>query len=201
MFLSGSMLSGDGEWRLLGRTPLKEIRVPYATYRWRFEKEGYETVEAGLNTGRDLRERRSSELLTRLVCGLRVWCGSWDMSIRGCRIRWRLLHRPPRGVQSALQGVRRRRRLSKPALAGNSRSSRTWKRAELGGSHGGAPGQYGPAWTVHLAGGGLSRRTGRLSGVRCELVRSGRLLPNSEDKSLPTCLALAVSYRGNRWDI
>jgi len=40
----------DGEWRLLGRTPLKEIRVPYATYRWRFEKEAYETVEAGLNT-------------------------------------------------------------------------------------------------------------------------------------------------------
>jgi serine/threonine protein kinase/dienelactone hydrolase len=40
----------NGAWRVLGRTPLKEIRVPWATYRWRFEREGYETVESGQNT-------------------------------------------------------------------------------------------------------------------------------------------------------
>ena len=34
----------DHEWRLLGISPLKGPRLPYVYYRWRIEKEGYETV-------------------------------------------------------------------------------------------------------------------------------------------------------------
>ena len=43
------------DWHVLGTTPLREIRLPYAVYRWRFEKEGYETEEGGLMTGELIR--------------------------------------------------------------------------------------------------------------------------------------------------
>jgi serine/threonine protein kinase/cephalosporin-C deacetylase-like acetyl esterase len=34
------------EWEYLGVTPLNEIRLPSVYFRWKFEKEGYETVHA-----------------------------------------------------------------------------------------------------------------------------------------------------------
>jgi eukaryotic-like serine/threonine-protein kinase len=36
----------DGEWRYMGTTPLEQVRVPLGLFRWRLEKEGYETVVA-----------------------------------------------------------------------------------------------------------------------------------------------------------
>jgi len=32
-------------WKYLGRSPLKEARIPFGTYRWKLEKSGYVTVE------------------------------------------------------------------------------------------------------------------------------------------------------------
>jgi dienelactone hydrolase len=36
----------DDEWLYLGATPLESVRVPVGTFRWKFEKEGFETVLA-----------------------------------------------------------------------------------------------------------------------------------------------------------
>jgi eukaryotic-like serine/threonine-protein kinase len=36
----------EGEWRVLGLTPLEQVRVPMGLFRWRLEKEGYEPVLA-----------------------------------------------------------------------------------------------------------------------------------------------------------
>ena len=40
----------DGEWRYLGVTPLEKIRLPVGIFRWKLEKEGYETVLAAAAT-------------------------------------------------------------------------------------------------------------------------------------------------------
>ena len=40
----------DGEWTLLGVTPLEKIRVPVGIFRWRFEKEGYDTLMSAAST-------------------------------------------------------------------------------------------------------------------------------------------------------
>jgi len=40
----------DGEWSLLGVTPLEKVRVPIGIFRWKIEKEGYETVYAAAST-------------------------------------------------------------------------------------------------------------------------------------------------------
>jgi len=40
----------DAEWSYLGVTPLEKIRLPIGIFRWKFEKEGYETVLAAAST-------------------------------------------------------------------------------------------------------------------------------------------------------
>ncbi|GMR14352.1 MAG: hypothetical protein BMS9Abin29_2603 [Gemmatimonadota bacterium] len=40
----------DGEWTHLGVSPLEKVRVPIGIFRWRIEKEGYETVLAAAST-------------------------------------------------------------------------------------------------------------------------------------------------------
>jgi len=42
--------SPDVEWSYLGVTPVEKIRVPVGIFRWKFEKEGYETVLAASST-------------------------------------------------------------------------------------------------------------------------------------------------------
>jgi dienelactone hydrolase len=48
----------EAEWIFLGITPLKSIRVPIGIFRWKLEKEGYDTVLAAASTwnagGKDL---------------------------------------------------------------------------------------------------------------------------------------------------
>ncbi|HUS84222.1 MAG TPA: protein kinase, partial [Anaerolineales bacterium] len=36
----------DAEWSYLGTTPIEKVRLPVGIFRWKFEKEGYETVLA-----------------------------------------------------------------------------------------------------------------------------------------------------------
>ena len=43
-------VDADAEWSYLGESPLEEIRVPIGIFRWRIEKEGYETVLAAAST-------------------------------------------------------------------------------------------------------------------------------------------------------
>ena len=43
-------VDSDGEWNFLGETPLEKIRVPIGIFRWRLEKEGYDTVLAAAAT-------------------------------------------------------------------------------------------------------------------------------------------------------
>jgi len=40
----------DAEWALLGVTPLEGVRMPIGIFRWKIEKEGYETVLAAAST-------------------------------------------------------------------------------------------------------------------------------------------------------
>ncbi len=40
----------EEEWTFLGVTPLDSVRVPIGIFRWRLEKEGYETVEGAEST-------------------------------------------------------------------------------------------------------------------------------------------------------
>jgi formylglycine-generating enzyme required for sulfatase activity/dienelactone hydrolase len=40
----------EAEWTFLGITPLKSIRVPIGIFRWKLEKEGYDTVLAAAST-------------------------------------------------------------------------------------------------------------------------------------------------------
>ncbi len=35
----------DGQWQYLGRSPLERIRFPHGVYRWKIQKEGFETRE------------------------------------------------------------------------------------------------------------------------------------------------------------
>jgi len=43
-------VDSDSEWNFLGETPLEKIRVPIGIFRWRLEKEGYDTVLAAAST-------------------------------------------------------------------------------------------------------------------------------------------------------
>ncbi|MGB6033232.1 MAG: bifunctional serine/threonine-protein kinase/formylglycine-generating enzyme family protein, partial [Bacteroidota bacterium] len=40
----------DGEWQYMGVSPLEKIRVPIGIFRWKLEKEGFETVLAAAST-------------------------------------------------------------------------------------------------------------------------------------------------------
>ena len=40
----------NAEWSYLGQTPLRDIRLPFGIYLWKFEKAGYEPVEAVSST-------------------------------------------------------------------------------------------------------------------------------------------------------
>ena len=42
--VSVTIIGGDGTWLRLGRTPLKDIRVPRGVFHWRVEKAGFETL-------------------------------------------------------------------------------------------------------------------------------------------------------------
>jgi len=43
-------VDSEGEWTFLGVTPLEKVRVPIGIFRWRLEKEGYDTVLAAAST-------------------------------------------------------------------------------------------------------------------------------------------------------
>jgi eukaryotic-like serine/threonine-protein kinase len=38
-------LGADSDWQSLGRSPIEPVRLPFGYYRWRFSKEGFQTVE------------------------------------------------------------------------------------------------------------------------------------------------------------
>jgi eukaryotic-like serine/threonine-protein kinase len=40
----------NGEWKDLGVTPIEKVRLPIGIFRWKFEKDGYETVLAAAST-------------------------------------------------------------------------------------------------------------------------------------------------------
>jgi formylglycine-generating enzyme required for sulfatase activity/pimeloyl-ACP methyl ester carboxylesterase/predicted Ser/Thr protein kinase len=43
-------LEVDAEWEPVGKTPIEEIRLPLAYYRWKFTRSGFQTVEATATT-------------------------------------------------------------------------------------------------------------------------------------------------------
>ncbi len=57
----------DGEWRYLGVTPLEKIRLPVGIFRWKLEKEGYETVQAAASTWKSDPKKRGTFIPSDLV--------------------------------------------------------------------------------------------------------------------------------------
>jgi dienelactone hydrolase len=47
---SKNYTSPDGEWKYIGVSPIKQLRVPIGIFRWKLEKEGYEQVLAAATT-------------------------------------------------------------------------------------------------------------------------------------------------------
>ncbi len=43
-------MAPESEWEYLGKSPLEKIRLPIGVFRWKMEKEGYETVLAAAST-------------------------------------------------------------------------------------------------------------------------------------------------------
>ena len=66
----------DGPWHYLGRSPLKDITLANSTYRWKFEKQGYNTHECV--TDRSLSVRLCSSDLARDM----VWIEGWKIEGR-----------------------------------------------------------------------------------------------------------------------
>ena len=43
-------MNRKAEWQYLGLSPIEKIRLPIGFFRWKMEKEGYETVLAAAPT-------------------------------------------------------------------------------------------------------------------------------------------------------
>jgi len=55
-------VDSDSEWSFLGVTPLEKVRVPIGIFRWRLEKEGYDTVFAAASTWESVSLNSASEV-------------------------------------------------------------------------------------------------------------------------------------------
>ena len=122
----------DADWQELGRTPLRDIRIPFGLSRLRLNLDGYapmlRTLGGGVLVGtaccltvtdllyraRDLQARPNGRGARRQ--GTRVGLRSGDR--RRERAIARLLSRSLRSHECAVQGVRRRGRLSTTAALG-----------------------------------------------------------------------------------
>ena len=112
----------DGEWRRLGRSPLTDVKVPRVPLRWRIEKPGFASAERATTSQDDNLGAATSTSRCRSRARRRKgWCSCRadpppDREPRNDR-RPRaeaLFHRPVRGHEQGVQGVRRRRRLPNP---------------------------------------------------------------------------------------
>jgi hypothetical protein len=67
----------DGEWKYLGISPLENIRVPIGIFRWKMEKEGYETVLAASSTYDRMKQTTSkrNELIKETLAWLDRYLG------------------------------------------------------------------------------------------------------------------------------
>jgi hypothetical protein len=54
-------ISAETDWQAVGRTPVVNLRLPVASYRWKFSKPGYRTVEATSGPSRTLFRRLERE--------------------------------------------------------------------------------------------------------------------------------------------
>ena len=151
----------DAPWEPLGRTPLKRVARSLANLRLRIEKDGFEPVEVAVGSQRGVCASAASRW-TRRTRPRRGWSGSRGGSrIPGPAARRapRLLARPVRGHEPAVQGVRRPGRIPQPgALEGAFRQGRPDPR--LGGGHGPLPRFDRAAGSRHLGGWGRTP-TGR----------------------------------------
>ena len=66
----------EGEWLYLGRSPMENIKFPQGVYRWKIEKEGFDTHECVTENSFDVRLREEDEP------GEMVWIDAWTAEIR-----------------------------------------------------------------------------------------------------------------------
>jgi len=65
----------DEPWQYLGRSPLDNITLPQGMYRWKIEREGFETYECVTDSSFDVRLREEGHL------GEMVWIEAWKCEI------------------------------------------------------------------------------------------------------------------------
>ena len=113
----------DAAWYPVGQSPLKDVRVPAAMLRFRIVKAGYEPLEAGvIPVGPPIAFALSP--LNTAPAGMLRAPGRPASSTRSHGDPRRLLDRPVRGHQPAIQDVRGRRRVSYAVGTGPNRSCR-----------------------------------------------------------------------------
>ncbi len=159
----------DGEWTYLGVSPLEKIRVPIGIFRWRIEKEGYETVLAAASTWNvsTSGDKPGIPVPYDLVRTL-----DQEGSVPPGMVRVQGTETAIGTHQPGVQGVRRRRRVQEQGVLEASICD-GWTGADVGRGHDGVRGPVGPARSLYLARGRLSAGPGRVSGHGGELVRGG----------------------------
>ncbi len=65
----------DAPWEYLGQSPLDKLTLPQGTYRWKIEKEGFDTHECVADNSLDIRLREED------LPGEMVWIGAWKFEI------------------------------------------------------------------------------------------------------------------------
>jgi dienelactone hydrolase len=65
----------DAQWQYLGQSPLNNVTLPRVIYRWKIEKEGFDTHECIADSSLDIR------LLQEGLSGEMAWIGAWKCEI------------------------------------------------------------------------------------------------------------------------
>ncbi|MHC4534358.1 MAG: protein kinase domain-containing protein [Planctomycetota bacterium] len=65
----------DAPWEYLGQSPLDKLTLPQGTYRWKIEKEGFDTHECVADNSLNIRLREED------LPGEMVWIGTWKFEI------------------------------------------------------------------------------------------------------------------------
>jgi len=66
----------DGQWQYLGKSPLENIRFPHGAYRWKIEKEGFETRESVAAYSLSIELRKQGSLPPGMV---RIQAGTFEV--------------------------------------------------------------------------------------------------------------------------
>jgi hypothetical protein len=164
-------------WQLLGRTPIKNVRLAREPFRWRIERDGYVPVESVGQFNRTFFPLADAKRFPPDT--LLIPAGPANLQLSG----YNYMAQVPAGAflidkfevtNRRVQGVRRRRRLREARVLGRHLCEGR-PRARLGAGDGGVPRSHRPPRARHVGSRDVPRRSGRLPCNRRQLVRGRRV--------------------------